>query len=160
MHPESTPAKLDIRYEFPARADMPPAVLTWSQGSEMPAVWAEKKLPTWSWGAFVGDKGILAVNYAKRQLLPEPKFADYKPPEPSIPASIGHHKEWIAACKTGSPTTCNFDYSGAVTEAVLLGNVAFRLGRKIKWDPVNLKVPGEPEAEKFLRREYRKGWTA
>lgn len=69
------------------------------------------------------------------------------------------HREWIAACKTGSPTTCNFDYSGAVTQTVLLGNVAYRAGRKLEWDAANMKFPNAPEADKYLQREYRAGWT-
>ncbi|MFO7904240.1 MAG: gfo/Idh/MocA family oxidoreductase, partial [Pirellulaceae bacterium] len=71
----------------------------------------------------------------------------------------GHHQEWITACKTGAATTCNFDYSGALTEAVLLGNVAFRAGEKLQWDAENLKTPNCPEADRFVRREYRKGWS-
>jgi hypothetical protein len=85
-------------------------------------------------------------------------LAGYKRPEPSIPASIGHHAEWFKACKTGSPTTCNFDYSGALTEAVLLGGVAYRIGQKIEWDPVALKAKNTAEADRFLRKQYRAGW--
>lgn len=65
----------------------------------------------------------------------------------------------MAACKTGSPTGCNFDYAGALTETVLLGNVAFRTGKKLEWDGANLKVTSCPEAERLVRREYRRGWT-
>ena len=89
----------------------------------------------------------------------ESDFADFKPPARTIPNSIGHHKEWVKACKTGSPTTCNFDYSGALTEAVLLGNVAYRTGKKLYWDPAKLVATNCPEADQLLRREYRKGWT-
>ena len=67
--------------------------------------------------------------------------------------------EWIAACKTGSPTSCHFGYSGPISEVVMLGNVAYRVGRKIQWDPVNLKVTDCPEANEYIRREYRPGWT-
>ena len=102
---------------------------------------------------------MLLADYGRHLLLPEADFKDYKPPEPTIPTSIGHHKEWIEACKTGSPTTCNFDYSGALTEAVLLGTVAYRVGQKLDWDPVDLKATNCPEADRYLRREYRKGWT-
>ena len=63
------------------------------------------------------------------------------------------------ACKTGSPTTCNFDYSGALTEAILLGNVAYRAGRKLQWDPVDLKATNCPAAQKYIARDYRDGWT-
>lgn len=86
------------------------------------------------------------------------RFANFKRPDLTIDESIGHHQEWIVACKTGSPTTCNFDYSGALTETVLLGNVAYRCGMRIDWDPADLIVPNAPDAEQLLRREYRKGW--
>jgi len=75
------------------------------------------------------------------------------------PNSPGHHQEWISACKTGSTTTCNFDYSGALTESVLLGNVAYRTGKQLQWDAEHLKAANCPEAEKLIRREYRKGWS-
>jgi predicted dehydrogenase len=123
-HPESTPAWQHVRCQFPPRGEKPPVTLTWTHGAKPPPIFAENKLPSWAWGVFVGAKGLLLASYPKHLLWPEKLFADYQPPAPSIPPSIGHHQEWIAACKTGSPTTCNFDYSGAVTEAVLLGNVA------------------------------------
>jgi len=107
---------------------------------------------------FIGSKGMLLASYDKHQLLPEDQFKDFKQPEPFIPESLGHHKEWIHACKTGAPTTCSFDYSGLLTEANHLGNVAYRVGKKIQWDAVKLKVANAPEAAKLIRREYRKGW--
>jgi predicted dehydrogenase len=158
-HPESTPAWEHVRYQFPARGQRPAVTLTWTHGRNPPAVFQKEKLPGWAWGVFVGSKGLLLASYPKRMLWPEDKFADYQPPQPTIPASIGHHQEWIKACKTGSPTTCNFDYSGAVTETVLLGNIAYRVGRKLLWDPANLEFTNCPEANDYLQREYRKGWT-
>jgi len=158
-HRESTPDWCHIEYRFAARSGRPPVLLTWNHGRKEPEFWARKGLPNWAWGVFVGDEGMLAVSYPKHQLLPADKFADYRRPEPTIPRSIGHHAEWVRACKTGSPTTCNFDYSGAVTETVLLGNIAYRAGEKLQWDPVNMRFPNYPEAEKLLRRDYRPGWT-
>ena len=102
---------------------------------------------------------MLIADYGRHLLLPEDKFADFKRPDPFIPESIGHHREWIEACKTGGPTTCNFDYSGALTEAALLCNVALRTGKKLTWDAKKLKAIGCPEADAFIRRKYRKGWT-
>lgn len=159
-HPESTPVWLIVNYEFPARDKMPPVKLTWYHGSKRPALFAEEgKLPKWGDGnLFVGEKGMLIAGYGSYKLLPEKQFADFKPPEPTIPRSIGHYKEWIEACKGNGPTTCNFDYSGALTEAVLLGNVAFRAGKSLEWDAKALKASNAPEADKFIRKDYRKGW--
>ena len=160
VHPETTPAALMVRYEFPAIGPRGPVVLNWYDGGRKPEILAEHKLPAWGLGVlFVGEKGMLQADYGRRILSPEADFRGFEPPKPTIPASIGHHAEWIAACKDGRPTTCNFDYSGALTEAVLLGNVAYRSGKKIEWDAANLKATNCPEAEAFLRRDYRAGWT-
>ena len=158
-HPELAPATMTATYEYGPRGDMPACKLTWHQGEAKPALFTENKIPQWANGVlFVGDKGMLLADYSKLALLPEDKFKDFQAPPPTIPASLGHHKEWIAACKTGSPTTCNFDYSGGLTEANHLGNVAYRVGKKIAWDPAKLECPGTPEAAKFIKRQYRKGW--
>jgi hypothetical protein len=102
---------------------------------------------------------MVLANYSKHILLPENQFANFTPPPQTIPESLGHHKEWLHACKTGAPTTCNFAYSGRLTEANHLGNVAYRAGKKIEWDSKNLRIPNAPDAERFLRREYRAGWS-
>ena len=108
---------------------------------------------------FIGSEGMLVSDYGRHFLLPEDKFADFKRPSRRFPTSIGHHREWVEAIKTGGPTTCNFDYSGALTEAVLLGTVAYRSGKKLEWDAENLKVKNSPEAQQLIHKEYRKGWT-
>ena len=81
------------------------------------------------------------------------------PVRTSIEPSLGHHREWIHACKTGEPTLCNFDYSGMLIEHNLLGNVAYRVGKKLQWDPENLLAANCPEADQLIRRKYREGWT-
>lgn len=160
VNPETAPSWLIVHYEFPARRELPPISLTWYQGGKRPRYFAEGVLPAWGNGTlFVGAKGMLLADYGQHRLLPEEAFADFQRPAPFIPDSIGHYEEWIQACKTGSPTTCHFDYAGALTEAVLLGNVAYRAGQKLEWDPKRLKAANCPEADRFLRREYRKGWT-
>lgn len=157
---ESAPPKLTVHYEYPARGDLPPVKLTWCIGVSRPDNFAEGKMPAWDAGLlFVGEKGTIAADYGQHKLLPEKDFADFKAPTPFIPDSIGHHREWIKACKEGGTTTCNFEYSGALAETVLLGNVAYRSGKRIEWDAENMKIPNAPEAEEFLCREYRKGWS-
>ena len=101
---------------------------------------------------------MLLSDYGRNVLMPQEKFADFKRPDPWIADSIGHHNEWIKACKTGSATTCNFDYSGALTESVLLGIVSHRVGKKIDWDGAKLKATNEPKADSVIQKEYRKGW--
>jgi hypothetical protein len=161
-HPGCPPWILTVRYEFPARGELPPVTLHYYQGNGNAAIVAEKQLPAWAAKAgvlFVGSKGMVVANYGQRAMLPEKQFADFQPPEPTIPRSIGHQKEWVEAGKTGGPTTCGFDYSGPLNEALLLGNVAYYAGTKLEWDPVNLKATNCPEADKFIQHHYRKGWA-
>ena len=103
---------------------------------------------------------MLVSDYGRHALLlPESDFRGFQPPAPTIPSSIGHHAEWIHACKTGAPTTCDFEYAGRLTEANHLGNVAYRTGKALEWDPVTLSAANAPESQRFIKREYRKGWS-
>jgi hypothetical protein len=102
---------------------------------------------------------MILSNYNKHVLLPENDFRDFKPPEPYLAKSLGHWAEWVHACKTGAPTLSNFEYAGWLTEANHLGNVAYRAGKKLEWDPARLTATNAPEAEPFIRRDYRKGWS-
>jgi hypothetical protein len=111
---------------------------------------------------FVGSEGMLIADYGRLKLYPEDKFAGVRRPTfpPGPPkATIAHAQEWIEACKTGSPTGCHFDYSGPLTETVLLGTVAYRAGQKLEWDADNLQVSSCPEANQYIQRENREGWT-
>ncbi len=157
VHPETAPLGLIVRYKFPARDKMPALNLTWYDGDSIPKEVAGERVPA-NGVMFVGTGGKMFADYSKYKLFPSDKFAKFTPPPQTIPASIGHHREWLKACRDGSPTTCNFDYSGALSEAVLLGNVAYRSGKSFAWDGPNLKIVNCPEAEKFLTKEYRAGW--
>ena len=160
VHPEIAPASMSARYTYEANSEQPALSLTWYQGTSKPEIWTQGGIPKWDSGVlFVGDKGMLLSDYSKFVLLPEEKFAGYTPPAQSIPKSLGHHQEFIHACKTGAPTTCNFAYSGLLTEANHLGNVAYRAGRKILWDHANMRITNAPNAEPFIKRpKYRDGW--
>jgi predicted dehydrogenase len=158
-HPEIAPASMRVVYEYASRGSAPPLRLTWYQGVEKPEPWQRGEIPKWDSGVlFVGSEGMLLADYAKHALLPEERFRDYHRPEPSLPRSPGHQAEWIAACKTGSPTGSPFRYAGKLTEANHLGNVAYRAGKKLEWDATSLRATNAPEADRFLRREYRDGW--
>ena len=159
-HPEIAPASMRAVYEYDARGEMPPVTLTWYQGEEKPELWTSGTIPKWSDGIlFVGSKGMILSSYNKHILLPEADFRDFKAPEPYLAKSLGHWAEWVHACKTGAPTLSNFEYAGWLTEANHLGNVAYRAGKKLEWDPVRVTTRNAPEAEPFIRRDYRKGWS-
>jgi predicted dehydrogenase len=158
-HPEIAPASMQVTYQYGQRGTLPPLQLTWYQGSNKPKIWKDAGIPQWNSGVlFIGDKGMLLADYGKHSLLPEARFADFKRPDPFIPKSLGHHAEWINACKTGAPTTCNFEYAGWLTEANHLGNVAFRAGKKLEWDARTLRATNAQEIEPLIHRKYRKGW--
>lgn len=161
IQPESVPPWLVVRYGYPARRDLPPVDLTWYHGGRQPSaqILSPDLAGQWKSGVlFIGSKGQLLSDYSRHVLLPEDQFRGYVRPNPFIPESIGHYREWAQACKTGEPTSCNFQYSGALTEAVLLGNVAFRVGRRIDWDSPKLRARGCSEADEFIQHHYRKGW--
>ena len=158
-HAELAPASMWAKYTYGQRGDRAPLALTWYQGTEKPSLLDSGEIPQWDSGVlFVGEKGNLLADYSRHLLLPEESFKDFERPPKSIAKSIGHHQEWLHACKTGAPTTCDFAYAGALTEANHLGNVAFRAGRKLDWDAKNMRIPNAPDAERFLRRDYRPGW--
>jgi hypothetical protein len=159
-HPEIAPASMQATYEFGPRGDLPPVRMTWYQGENKPEIWTNKGIPQWGSGhLFIGAKGMLLSDYGKYVLLPEKEFAGYQPPDPSLPRVASHYAEWLEACKSGKQSSANFEYSGWLTESNHLGNVAYRVGKKIAWDPVNLRATNAPEADKLLRCECRNGWS-
>jgi predicted dehydrogenase len=157
---ETYPDSLKVRWEHPARGARPPLALTWYDGHQWPDSPEGIDLTTWHLGTmFIGDKGTLVADYGRCLLLPEAQFKDFQPPQPWLQPSLGHHAEWIHACKTGDPTLCNFDYSGALVEQNLLGTVAFRAGKKLEWDAEHLRATNCPAADRLLRKTYREGWA-
>jgi predicted dehydrogenase len=160
VHAESAPPWLIVRYAYPARAAQPPVTLTWYHGGKRPELPEETGDYAWRSGVlFVGSRGQLIADYTRHQLLPAAAFDGFARPEPSIAESIGHHQEWIQACKNRGRTTCGFEYSGPLTEAALLGNVAYRAGRRIEWEVGRGRVVGDRVAQAFVEHEYRRGWS-
>jgi len=165
VNPISTPEWLIVTYDYPARGERPPVKLTWYDSGRRPkqldAIKTGDGRPTRfaSGQLFVGEEGMILSDYNRHLLLPEKKFAGVQRPSNSIPKSVGHHAEWVQAIKTGGTTTCNFDYSGALTEAVLLGAVAYRSGETLEWSGENLQITNSEAAQALIHREYRKGWN-
>ncbi len=159
-HPEIAPASMTAKYEYGPRINHPAVTLTWHQGTHKPEIWQRGEIPQWGNGVlFIGTRGMLLSDYSKHVLLPEDKFVDFERPEPFIPDSPGHHHQWVLAClgegETGSP----FSYAGPLTEVNHLGNVAYRVGKKIVWDAKKMQCIGCPEADPFIRREPRESWS-
>ncbi len=166
VNKETAPLSSIVRYNFPEREGLPPVLLTWYDGGLMP-----KRPPELESGRrfgnaddnlFIGDKGKMLGH----RIIPEAKLKEYPKPPQKLKRSPGHHKEWLLACKGGPPAGSNFDWAGPLTESVLLGNVALHMekqlyekGLKLEYDGPNMKVTNLPEANQYIRREYRKGWT-
>ena len=155
-----------VTYEFPARENLPPVKLTWWEGLRAP--WPEGldedlAMPAEGGLIFHGSKGkIMAGVYGERpRLLPTKLDQEYKRPPKTIPRIEGesHEMDWVRCCKAGKPAGSNFEYAGLLTEICLLGNLAKRVGDPIRWDGANLKAVNQPEANRYVRTEYRKGWT-
>jgi len=161
---DSYPIASTIYYEFPARGDMPPLKLTWYDGGRLPQRPEElepgRRMPE-SGTIFVGDKGkIISDEYSGApRIIPESKMKAYKVPPKTLPRSIGHHNEWVEACKGGKPAGSNFEFASLMTQVVLLGNVALRAGEKLQWDGQNMKVTNVSAANEYLHRSYRDGWA-
>ena len=163
---ESLPVASIVHYEFPANGERPPLSLHWYDGGLLPQRPAEledgRRLPKEDGLIFIGDKGSLLVEGwggESPRLIPESRMREYAPPAKTLPRSIGHHAEWIKACKEGTPTASNFGFAGPLTEAVLLGTISVRLGgRKLLWDAEAFRFTNDEDANKLLHYTYRVGW--
>jgi predicted dehydrogenase len=156
-HPESSPPWRIVRYEFKSLR------FTWYDGGKRPPddLSMGVKLPNQG-SLVVGEKGtMLLLHGGGYKLLPEPKFAGFQEPERTLPRPAGndHHRDWLDSIKAGRQAGSNYAYAAGLTEVPLVGNVAYRVGKKLEWDSSNLKAKNCPEADPFIRREYRKGWA-
>lgn len=152
-------------YHFGARGQMPPVKFTWFDGGIRPplpeGLEEDDRIGGNTNGIlFYGTKGILTCpGWAGRpSLLPGSKDEAYQRPPKTLPRSKGHHRDWLDACKGGKPASANFEYGAGLTEVGLLGLVALRVGKQIKWDAKAMKATNAPEADKFLKETYRAGW--
>lgn len=151
------PGVMRVEYSFAARGDQPPVHVTWYHGG-----WKPKGAEVYGKNSavlFEGEDGRLLADYSTRKLFMQ-AGKEAHPVEPTIPDSIGHHREWLQAIKTGSPTSSPFEYGALLTEAGQLGNVSYRAGTKrLEWNAEEMRAPNCPESDQFLHREYRQGWS-
>ena len=161
---DTCPTWLTAEWTHPANNWRPAVTVNWYDGGKKPGLPSKifNREELFKGVLFHGEKGYLLCDYDFRIIMPtNGDMTHYQTPTKGdiIPPSIGHHKEWIHACKTGAPTSCNFDYSGAMIENNLLALVAYRVGKRLEWDSANLKALNCPEAEQYIRKTYRAGWT-
>ena len=165
-NPETAPKWSIITYYFPQQGKRKPVKVVWYDGGKKPdpALARQKSLPG-NGSILIGSKDSLYIPmyWGKGTFLSGATAADHKdvPEKFEKPKDFNrhHYLEWIDACKGGQPAWSNFDYAGPMTEAMLLGLVALRTGEKIEWDAKKMRVINLPEANKLVRREYRKGWV-
>jgi hypothetical protein len=166
---EAFPNKSVIKWEYPARGRRPGFVSYWYDGNVKPPrpemLEAGRDLPG-TGNLFIGTKATIMISgdYGDSpRIIPEAKMKEIGKPPKMLDRSVGHYKEWFLACKGEKPLDfpkSNFLYAGPFTESILLGNVALKMGvgKKLFWDGPNLKVTNLPEANKYINKEYRKGW--
>ncbi|MBN2325970.1 MAG: Gfo/Idh/MocA family oxidoreductase [Candidatus Omnitrophica bacterium] len=155
--PDVYPLGVIARFEFPARGDMPPVILNWYDGGLKPPhpkdLEANRGISN---NLYIGEKGTVMGH----QLIPESKMKTYGQAPKTLPRSPGHFDEWVNACRGGDAPGSNFvDHAGFLTETCMLGNAALQAGRKLYWDGPNMKFTNDDNANQFLHREYRDGWT-
>jgi predicted dehydrogenase len=169
--PETYPHSQLVTWDFPARGDLPAVRLHWYDGGLKPPRPADMD-PAESFTSegsyFVGDKGVLLIRGTAggqsrtgrpTALLPEAKFRDFTPPPKTIPRTIGHYQEWIAAAKGGPPANCNFDFASLIAETALIGVISARTGKHLAWDAANMRFTNDEDANQYLNPPYRSGWA-
>lgn len=165
FNPEVTPVKMEAHFELPANSWRQAIQCSWYQGGAMPESPSRYiDLEKIGHGVlFEGSKGALVADFTTRTIYPRPDgdMTYYKPRTKAelLPPVGNFQGQWIDACKGSLKTCCDFDYGGKMMEMMLLGLVAYRVGRKIKYDGASGKVQDCPEANDLLRRTYRPGWT-
>jgi hypothetical protein len=167
-----------VRWDVPARGELPPISLHWHNGSSAPKMrdelealigrgldWGdkgEKKWADWAGCLIVGTEGMIHAtgHNATFVMLPEAKFKDVKKDNPEkVDRSQGHERDWLVACRGGKPAWANFDYAGPLTEFNMLGNVATQFASTLEYDPLAGRIMNNEEANRALQAEYREGWT-
>jgi len=153
-----------IRWEFPARGDMPPVALQWYDGGLRPPIFKELE----SDGAampsegmlFVGDRGKILAEFTggNPRLIPNARMRQFQPPPQTLPRPIGELEQWIRACKGGPASDASFEKAYPFAETILLGTVALRIDKKLAWNAEKAAFTNSPEGNQLLVRKYRDGW--
>ena len=159
------PYSCKVRFKFPKQETIPAFDLYWYDGGIRPETPEELQAENGRLPAegmmFVGDKGKILAGFRceNPQLLPKAKMESYLGGQKAVEEKTDSENDhWIDAFKNKTQSPGSFLYAGSVTETILLGAVALRAGRRVDYDSANMKITNIPEANKYLVREYRKGW--
>ncbi len=167
---ETAPLWSIIELRFPARGRKPPVKMTWYDGGKLPPAelfHGESLIGKDGGSLVIGSKGTLFTRTwhggesAEDMfvLLPRRYFEGYKSPRRTLSRTRSHHQEWIDACRGKAKSQSHFGYAAMLTESLLLGNVALRTGKPIDWDAKAMRARGLPEADRFIKPEFRNGWS-
>ena len=144
-----TPNYLEVQYEFPGLS------MVWNLNPYGPPM-----LENWGIGAaFQGSDGTTVTNYGEHKVFQKGKeVTEFKRPDPTIPNSPGHIREFLDSIKSRKLATCDVEYAHRLNKGGLLGNIAYRTGKRIQWDDAREQIVGDKAAQKFVTRQYRKPW--
>ncbi len=149
-----TPDSLEVLYEYKTK-DGQKFVMVWSQTDFSDHGLEDKGLGI----MFQGTRGTLVANYSEFKIYPT-KGEQIELPSPTLPRSVGHHREWLNAIKSREQCSCRFEYGHRLSSVGHLGNIALWTGEKLKWDGEAERVTNHQEANNYLLREtYRAPWT-
>jgi predicted dehydrogenase len=159
---------IDIR--FPPRDGRPGVTMTWYDGGKLPPAdlfQGERRIGSDGGSLVIGTRGTLftrtwhggQTDADLFLLLPRAQFADAALPAPTLPRTPSHHQEWVDACRGRGATQSPFGYAAGLTEALLVGNLALRTGKALDWDSAGMRAVNAPEADPFIRPEFRRGWS-
>jgi hypothetical protein len=163
---ELHPATAVVTYDFAQRADLPALKLIWYEGQEPPRppqLEPGRTLPAEGGVLFKGSAGTImcGVYGNSPRLIPETAMQQYRRPPATLPRITDSHEvNWINACRERTTASAAFDYSAPLTELTLLGNIAKRFpGQQLQWDGTNMRITNVPEANEWVKRPYREGWS-
>jgi len=164
----SFPLASTIRFKFAAREDMGQLDLYWYDGGMRPPTPEELEADNKELEAegmmFVGDKGKILAGFLIEdpRIIPEKKMREYQGPKPAFEAKtrdpLRGPTEFATACRGVQPSPADFAHAGPISEAFNLAAAALRAGRRLEYDAASMKITNAPDANKYLVREYRKGW--
>ncbi len=167
MNNQTAPTKSKVKFEFPARADMPPVTVYWYDGGLLPerpeGVPADEELGEGDNGSLlIGTEGALTTGTygGGSRIVPSEKMKDYKYPAQTIERIKGEdpYREWTNAIHEGRKAVSDFSYAGKLTEVANFGNVALMSGKKLEWDVEKFEITNDKAANQLLTKEYRTGW--